>query len=148
MGSPRNVTQGSDTATLIGRLRYSATANCSWNTSSTSFASYAADVDCPTPTVFGKAAAPATKIPAIVFNTLPAGKYRVVATGMYVQQSTNTSQGRFIDSIGNVTNSIHLSTNGSGAWASYSNSIEGVLEYNGVQSKLSIRVLDNCSSIL
>lgn len=68
-------------ATLVGTLKYAATANCIWGSTSTSFANFSADTDCPTPSTTGNATAPGTKIPAVVFNNLAPGNYQVVIQG-------------------------------------------------------------------
>ena len=71
--------QNAPGAKLMGTLRYSATAGCQWSTSSTTYTNLALNASCPTPTVTGNAVAPATKIPAITFTSLPAGTYYVTA---------------------------------------------------------------------
>jgi hypothetical protein len=68
-------------AYIIGSALTPATANCSWASTSVSYANFSADADCPTPTLGGIASAPATKIPAITFASLPAGEYEISVRG-------------------------------------------------------------------
>lgn len=86
-------------ASFYGGLKYTAIANCIWSNSSASWTSFGADTDCNAPSVEGNASAPATKIPAIKFASLPSGRYHIIATGMF--QKNNSSNGetsfRFYD---------------------------------------------------
>jgi hypothetical protein len=68
-------------AAVVSTLRYAATTGCQWQTTSATLAVFAADTDCPAPTVTGNATAPATKIPGVLFASLPAGKYLVQVQG-------------------------------------------------------------------
>lgn len=74
-------------ATLYGTASAYAAASCNWSTASASFAAFAADTDCLTPTVTGGLSAPATKIPAFKMLAAPPGKYLVTAT-FQIQSST------------------------------------------------------------
>ena len=76
-----------ETAKHVGSLRYAATSLCSWNTTSTVYANFAADTDCPTPTVTGGVSAPATKIPGFVLASMPKGVYQVIANARYIPGS-------------------------------------------------------------
>lgn len=136
MGSPRNVVQGSDTATQVGRLRYGKTASCSWTTTSSSFTNLGLNASCATPITWGKAVAPSTKIPAITFKSLPAGKYRIVATGYFGQSGGGLSYGRFSDGT-NLTAEVYL---GTGSFDSNTNSLEGSFEYSGNQNDVVINL--------
>lgn len=85
----------------VGSLKYAATTNCLWTRSSTTYADYSADTDCPTPTVVGKASAPATKIPAIkIDNALP-GEYLVIANGSFLFNPSGSGYAhwRFYESV-------------------------------------------------
>ena len=79
-------------ATLYGAITYAGTSNCEWTTGDTggSFTAFGADTDCPAPTTVGSASAPATKVPAITFATLPPGEYQVVVLGTFVRNTTTT----------------------------------------------------------
>ena len=80
IGLAGNIREVSDAA-VFGTLQYAATSNCEWSTTSTSAADYAADSDCPTPTVTGFAEAPGTKVPQVDFTNAPAGEYVIAVTG-------------------------------------------------------------------
>ena len=90
--------QGVNGAKLVGTLNYSPTANCIWQTTSATFANFAADTDCSTPTVTGNIKAPSTKIPAIV---LPAGSqsgtYLITAKAMFYKGTAGYASYRFSD---------------------------------------------------
>jgi hypothetical protein len=66
---------------FYGSAHWAGTSNCRWSTSSGTLANYAVDSDCPTPTVTGTASAPGTKIPAITFANIAAGKYKITVMG-------------------------------------------------------------------
>jgi len=88
-------------ASEYGTATTALTAGCNWSTTSTSLAAYAADADCPTPTVTGQASAPGTKIPGVTFSSLPPGDYLVMASGYFgPNNSTTVSQQRFVISDG------------------------------------------------
>ena len=58
------------------------TTNCFWlSTATGSLQDFPADTDCPVPAVYGLAAAPGTRIPAITFPYFPAGYYIYEVTG-------------------------------------------------------------------
>jgi hypothetical protein len=88
-------------AQFVGSLTYANTASCVWTTTSTTLGSFAADADCPTPTVVGQASAPGTKIPAAVFSNLGPGRYELqvkfqtektaVTNGWYAEVYNGTS---------------------------------------------------------
>jgi hypothetical protein len=104
-------------AVVLGSITYPTTASCAWSTT-TAIGNYSADTDCGTPTVTGQAAAPGTKIPAIVFpNGIPAGQIVLTASANFdkpdasnyacryrFNDGTNsTSQLVVYDSAGNAT---------------------------------------------
>lgn len=74
LGSNQNLVSVAQ-AKFFGGIKYSKTAGCYWSTTSTTYATFAAQAACPTPTVNGSASAPGTKIPGITFATMPAGQY-------------------------------------------------------------------------
>lgn len=77
-------------ARKIGSWDSAGTANCSWGTvTATSYTSFSADTDCPTPTVTGQITAAATKIPAFnIINGSP-GTYLFVAQGPFFVSGAN-----------------------------------------------------------
>jgi hypothetical protein len=71
-------------ASFVGSVLWPAAASCDWTSTSTSYATNTANSSCTFPSgsgIKGTAAAPATKIPAITFASLPPGKYVVKAIG-------------------------------------------------------------------
>lgn len=80
-------------AQLYGAIKYSGTTSCQWTTGNTggSYTDFSADTDCPTPTVYGNASAPATKIPRIKFASLPPGRYQVVISGEFTVETTGVT---------------------------------------------------------
>ena len=77
-----NLSQVSQAA-LFGTATWVGASSCTWTTTSSTFANYTANTNCSAPTVTGSATAPGTKIPAIVFPSLPVGHYLIVATGNF-----------------------------------------------------------------
>jgi len=122
----------------FGFLKYAGTANCTWIFSSASFANLALDADCPTPTVSGSGVAPGTKIPAMVVNNVPAGKYLVMVQGANIMGGGGDS----------CSMQIHDGTTGKGYTAVYNTtnqalapiSLMGVFEYSTAQSTLTFNV--------
>lgn len=93
-------------AEAYGSLTYATTASCVWSTTSTSLANFAADTDCPTPSVTGRASAPSTKIPGITLNGLGAGEYMVVATFTGGRSGATSAGQSFGISDGTTTKSV------------------------------------------
>lgn len=90
VGPNRNIGSVSQ-ASIYGSVSTAGTASCAWTrTSNGSYASFSEDTDCPTATASGYASAPATRIPAIKFASLPPGEYEVTATGAF---QTETATG-------------------------------------------------------
>jgi hypothetical protein len=98
-------------AEFMGSVRWVTATGCLWsNTGSTTLANFSATAACTTPTgdsIQGSAKAPATKIPAISFDYLPAGRYKIVATGYFQaeQPDATTVLARFRFSDGTLTTS-------------------------------------------
>ena len=128
-------------ASFYGSAAWVATASCSWTLTSTSFTSYSADSDCTTPggsSLKGNAVAPSTKIPAIRFQNLPPGKYFLVATGYFTQNSnTNQSVWRFYDGSTASTEETPVYSSGT---AVVTGTVMGTLEYTTTQSDITIQI--------
>lgn len=105
VGVPRNIGTVSQ-ATEVGSLTYASTTNCNWTSTSTSFAAFAADTDCPTPTVTGAALAPTTKVPGVRFASLAPGKYMFVVSGAFTAAASTPDA--------NHTYELHDGTNAFG----------------------------------
>lgn len=127
-----------ETKNLLSTLKYAATTNCIWGSTSTSFANFSADTDCPTPTVTGLASAPGTKIPAIVVNNLPAGSYQVYIQGRTLADTAAEA----------CAYRISDGTNASGTSVAFSNGgatgtglgLSGVFTYTSPQSSVTFQV--------
>lgn len=78
LGAARNIGTVAQ-AQHIGTLTYASAASCQWSVSSSSWANFAADTDCATPSVTGSIRAAGTKIPGFVFDPAP-GRYMVVVS--------------------------------------------------------------------
>lgn len=137
-------------AKLIGSIKYAATANCSWTTASTSLANFSADTDCPTPSVSGSAIAPATKIPAITFATLPAGVYYFVATNKFnFNTTTILAEGYARFSDGTNTSSIQAvasAFNGDSNNMSVTGVLAGKFEYATTQTNVTFNLQGKTSN--
>lgn len=73
-------------------IRWAETSSCSWNGTSATYASFAADADCPTPTTYGNVTVPGTKLFNGTFNNVVPGEYEVVFNGVALTDaSTNCS---------------------------------------------------------
>jgi hypothetical protein len=133
-----------DQARLLGSINYAGTASCSWNSTSTSFANFAANASCPTATLTGSATAPGTKIPAIVFPSMPAGDYVIIATGTFAASNSATTMdfnGRFSDGT-NFTAPSVLAKAGTGGTANISSTgtLTGRLKYTTDQTNVTLNL--------
>lgn len=89
--------QGVNGAKLEGEIRFLGAVNCAWQTTSTSFANFAADTDCNFPTTIGSSlAAVGTKIPAFTLSTKP-GTYYFVVNGTFQSSDANVKYFRLSD---------------------------------------------------
>ena len=123
LGEATNVQQINQ-ATLYGGVIWPGTSNCHWQRNNTVFGSFSADSDCTLPSgagLIGNGAAPATKVPAISFASLPAGEYYFVATGTFVTSVAELSSWRITDG----TNISLLGSLGSAGGAQKNNVIAG-----------------------
>jgi len=96
VGGATNLTKVQQ-ASHTGTSRSAATANCEWSVTASSYTSYSADADCPTPTVTGALLAPDTKIPAFKMNVAAGKIYRITAKGQFNQQGNFIGLFRFSD---------------------------------------------------
>jgi len=142
VGQARNIGTIAQAA-KIGTIKYSVAALCAWTTTSTTYASFAADTDCGTPTVTGIASAPSTKIPAIKFSTLPAGSYMFISTGNFQATTASTTAVaayRFSDG----TNTFAQQRFGAGAAGNLVRAdamvVAGTVDYSSPQSNITIEI--------
>jgi len=136
-------------ASIYGSARWPGTAACSWTQNSVQevMTVFAADTDCTSPTganLTGAASAPATKVPGFTFTLIPAGRYKVEATG-----SGTTAFGASGDSVGDSCYfDFYDGTNAFGGGAvevTATNDVSvpnliGYVEYTTDQSNITIQV--------
>lgn len=124
-------------AVLYGTLRYAGAASCQWTrTANATYGNFTADTDCAAATVTGFASAPGTKIPAIVFSSLPAGEYEIIATGGFMNNgSTNTCNFRFHDGTTGTAGNIIF-----GSGSEIVPTISGRLSYTSAQGSTTINI--------
>jgi hypothetical protein len=129
-------TQQVSQAQFYGSVVTPGTASCNWAGSTSGYASFGAVSACPVATAYGKASAPATKIPGITFASLPPGDYFVVANGnFYGVTSGQESAFRFTDGT-NSTIGAGLSNNANAA----GNSLNGHFTYTTSQSNVTFQL--------
>ncbi|MHA2066260.1 MAG: hypothetical protein ACXABY_17960, partial [Candidatus Thorarchaeota archaeon] len=138
IGDAANLTEVSQ-ASVFGTAKSLGTSACTWSTTSTSFASYAADSDCATITTTGSLSAPATKIPGFKVASLPPGGYRVVAIGDFSMSSTAVGGYRFHD--GTTAGQPQVMNNQSSAVnVSSIGQVEGYFEYTTAQTNVTFEI--------
>lgn len=138
-----NISQVSQ-AQLYGAIEYAGTASCNWTTGSTSnvYTNFGANSSCPVPSVSGNASAPGTKIPAIVFNSLPPGEYYFVATGIFGNAVNNvTASMRFRFNDGSNGFGYNLAqVQGTATVEMQTSTMIGRFAYSTAQSNVTIQV--------
>lgn len=128
-------------ATYFGSVAWEATANCVWQSTSTSFAAFSADADCDdnARTKTGlynstniDAANADGQLPQIKFSYIPAGKLVCTAKGLFYQSTSMEVSYRFNDG----TNSTlgHQFVSGSSGIPIGGNQIRGTFEYTTPQT--------------
>lgn len=96
LGSSPLISQVSQ-AQFYGSVKTPLTASCTWNRASSSYGSFTAVSACPVATASGQASAPATKIPAITFASMPAGHYRFYVSGTWGDGNASSTYMRMHD---------------------------------------------------
>jgi len=134
-------------ATMIGSATHATASNCFWTTTSTSFANFAADADCPTPTVTGSASAPATKVPGITFASLPPGDYQLFVYASFAPASGSPAAvQRYVVSDGSTVSGS--STSGVSGTANYATSnIVANFSYTATQTSRTFQVQGRTSDV-
>lgn len=121
-------------AELMGTATHPKTANCQWTvTANDTFTTFPPDSDCTTPTVTGKASAPATKIPGITFTTLPPGEYEVTASGVFGAFTPGVPQAWAIT---DGTTSSYAGTTYAGTQPPWTPTLTAHFSYTSVQSNV------------
>lgn len=139
--SSSEIAYRADVSNRTGSIKIAGATNCTWSTTSASYASFTADSDCGTQTVVGSATAPGTKLAAGTFTNLPAGKYLAIAQGKFETQyatSTTDCNYQLWDGTNSIATASSYSTSGT-AFQSAS-TIAGVVEYAANQSSISLEV--------
>lgn len=130
------------TSRWLGSATTPTTLNCGWTRTgvgSDTMASFAADADCPTATVAGEASAPATKIPAITFTNVPAGRLICRATGGFGRSSA-TVTAAFFQFFDGTNGSLEQTVYHGDATTNTAPLIEGELSYSTPQSNLTVQI--------
>jgi hypothetical protein len=127
---------------MSGFAKHAATANCLWTTTSASMASFGVDADCPTPTVSGNAAAPATKIPAFVVPKLLPGRYEITAASRFIATNSSSGAPACFFEIYDGTNSGGIQgLSGSASEGTISTlTMSGVFEYTSIQTNVQFQI--------
>lgn len=134
-----NITQ----AEFYGGATTTGATNCDWSSTSGSYAVFAADTDCNSPTVVGNASAPGTKIPGIVFSSLRPGRYMVVLQGnMYAALSTTSTQCNYTLSDGtNTAGYTYILSSTTASTAGFTaNTLIGYFTYSTAQSNITFQL--------
>lgn len=125
-------------ATLVGTLKYAATASCDWPTTSSSFANLSAVGACPAPTVTGSVTAPGTKIPGFVLSNAGPGEYLVIASASGYSDAGNQFGLQLSDGTTSSGAQTGTSTTTSNLIAPYT--LVGRFSYTTSQSSLTIQI--------
>lgn len=140
LGPARNIGTVAQ-ATHFGSIKYPATASCQWARTgggSDSFGSFSADTDCGAASVSGLATAPGTKIPGLVFASIPPGRLVCTAAGGFYKSGAqdNTIHFRFSDGT-NTTAEVNVYA---GTGVNVSPVILGEFNYTTAQSNVTIQL--------
>jgi hypothetical protein len=129
-----------DQANHNATAQWTATANCLWEGTNTAAGSaFPVDSDCPEPTLTGDAAAPATKIPAMVKNNIAANDvYLVMANGSFANASDASTCNFYLHDGTNVIGATSALNNAS--FSSGSGSLMGVVSYPSYQASVQFEV--------
>lgn len=126
----------------VSSITYAGIASCLWSTTSASFADFAADTDCNTPTVTGNAVAPGSKIPSMDVSNVRAGKYLAIAYSHFrADESSSGTQGcsyRIDDGI-SPGHGVNLGSPVNAGWGNTS-VVLAVFDYSAFQSSVTYDV--------
>jgi hypothetical protein len=128
-------------AKFLGTLTYSGAASCRWQANNGSFADYAADTDCTTPTVTGVLQALPTKKPGFRVPYVGVGALSIKALGNFRKDNTDTGNWplfRFSDGI-NFSASQGVGATSTNT-AATSPVLAGTLAYVSSQTNLDINI--------
>lgn len=135
-----NISQVSQ-ASMYGYAKWTDTGGCQWSASQGSFANFAADNDCTSPSgsnLAGNASAPTTKVPGISFATLPPGEYQIFAYGFFWKNNTTGSACDWQFSDG--TNGSGAQLTGTNGAVGFNNMMMGRFSYTTAQSNITFQI--------
>jgi hypothetical protein len=142
VGGARNVGSVAQ-AELYGAIKYAGTASCSWTTGDTgsNLTDFLADTDCPAPTTYGNASAPATKVPRIKFASLPPGRYQVIVSALSATETNSVSATGSFRAYDGTTNSGHkfFEVNSAAQITVDASQLIGFFEYTTAQTNIEFR---------
>lgn len=129
-------------AKLVGTISVSGCTS-QWSTTSTTFASYATQTGC-SYTVTGQALAPTTNIPAIRFDSLPAGDYRLEYEGTAGNNTANKNA--FYQFFDGTNTSRETTVIGGSAGASFTGTLQHTISYTSPQSNVTLQIRGKADS--
>lgn len=130
-------------ATQYGFITSTGIASCQWSTSSATYANFSADTDCNAGTASGNASAPSTKIPGITFASLPPGRYKVYAQGLFYSNFSTTTNGCYytLSDGTNRSGFLYLNRHATTPGTNFSgNTLFGEFTYTTGQSNITFQV--------
>jgi len=137
-------------ANIYGGVTWVGATGCQWTHASNqnSYVSYTANSNCTLPTggnLTGKATAPATKIPAVTFATIPPGDYEIIATGMFTPNTNRACTYAFYDGTTNKQSGVISSASISGgvignATIANGNILTAKFSYTAPQSNITFEI--------
>lgn len=99
-------------ATFLGSIKYPRlSTSCTWTTTATTVASFAAVTACPVATATGSVTAPATKIPGLIIPSAGAGHYEFVAMGGFNHNGSGEGFFQFADQANNKSSVVRTYLN-------------------------------------
>jgi hypothetical protein len=144
IGSATNLTNVSQ-AEFYGSQKLVGASLCEWNVSNSStYLGTSADTDCNTPVLEGFATTTAGKRPAISFNSLPSGRYKITASFVQDITATGVICGARISDGTNTTPQMRMGQNSS--VAINVRVLEGEFVYNTAQGAKVFEVQMNNAS--
>lgn len=133
-------------ASFFGSVTYPGVINCIWGTTSATFASFALDADCTTPSggnIIGRVAAPATKIPAVLIPEMPPGRYYFIAHSRFAKDSGNNGEVsfRFHDGTNPANEVLRVLATGTSSGTDIGNSsLAGTFVVTATQTNVTVEV--------
>lgn len=146
VGSSQNIVQVTQ-ARLVGTIKWSATASCLWQTTSTSFVSSSATSACPSPIVSGAVSAPGTKVPVAVLNNAQPGEYLVIHRGSISTAGSTAVRGYVRPTDGTNFDIIMATGANSPGYESSAGTIVSRFSYSTAQASLNFQLQMRTESV-